>query len=131
MAILTIYIVITFFETPAWCIDNPEIKDNPVYCNNKERLYPNSGLPKMPREVSLPLDLLLLILLISFKLMGRLYKHHTEESKRFETFLISLMLISIIDIILDLILFPYYKFPYLACYIRPVVFSITMRKLRD
>lgn len=131
MAILTIYIVITFFETPAWCIDNKEVAANPAYCNDAAHNYPNSGLPKMPRSVSLPIDLLLLVLLISFKLMGRLYKHHTDESKKFETFIISLMVVSIIDIVLDLILYPLYPFPYIACYIRPIVFSITMRSLRE
>lgn len=131
MAILTLYIVITFFETPAWCIDNRAVSFDEAYCNDAAQNYPNSGLPKMPRAVSLPIDLLLLVALIGFKLMGRLYKHHTEESKKFETFLITIMAISILDILLDLILYPYYPFPYLACYIRPIVFSVTMRSLRE
>jgi hypothetical protein len=130
MAILVIYIGITFFETPEWCIDNPKITDK-VHCNDAEGHYSNSGIPKISREWSLPIDMLLLVLLIVSKLMGRLYKHHTVDSKRFETMLIGMMVISLIDIVADLILYPTYRFPYIACYIRPIVFSITMRSLRE
>jgi len=131
MAVLTIYMLIAFFQQPAWCIENPAVSQNPAYCNDAELNYPNSGLPKMPRLVGLLLDLLLLVALIGFKLMGRLYKLHSAHTKRFETILISLMCISIVDIMLDLIFYPWWPFPYLACYIRPVIFSITMRSLRE
>lgn len=78
-----IYIVITFIETPEWCINNPKITD-PVNCQDNNGIYYNSGLPKIPRLVSLPLDLLILVMLIIFKLIGRLYKHHNKASMRLE-----------------------------------------------
>jgi hypothetical protein len=128
--VLVLYIVITFIETPEWCLDNKDISD-PWFCQDKKSHFINSGLPKIPRWISLPIDLVILLMLIGFKLMGRLYKHHNKSSKRLESIQLGLMTISILDIVLDLVLYPMYRFPYLACYIRPIVFSITMRSLRE
>jgi len=83
VALLIIYICLPFLETPPWCIDNDKITD-PWTCQDDDARWYNSGLPKLPRIISIPIDILVVVSMMALKLMQRLYKHHTEKSMKME-----------------------------------------------
>jgi hypothetical protein len=53
---MALYIILPFFEKPAWCIKNSEIDMNTTegfwFCQNELKTISNSHLPKLPASVT-------------------------------------------------------------------------------
>lgn len=124
VVLLVLYISLPFIEKPPWCLDKAKELSRPWSCNNEENIYYNSGLPKLPRYISIPLDTLVIAAMLGFKLMQRLYKTHNPATRKIERVQVFLLSVSLVDIFLDLVL-PVYNFPYVASIIRPIYFVMS------
>ena len=58
--VLAIYILIPIFEKPSWCVLNPEIDTSTTqgywYCNDADGMITNSGIPKLPPQITESID---------------------------------------------------------------------------
>ena len=84
---LIILVCITFFERPAWCIDNPEIT-YPLNCDTSSDFrtgkYASSNIPKLPPLVTHIIEIILLLILLGFTLWNRQFQSHTKTSLIYE-----------------------------------------------
>jgi len=131
---LVCYVCITFFERPAWCINNPEITC-PSHCDTscdfKEGIYANSGTPKLEPLATHIIEVVLLLTLLWFTYWKRFYKHPNRVSRIFEWIQLGLTLVSLLDIILSEALYPTYKYPIVAAFIRPILLVLLVRSIRE
>ena len=67
---LGLYILLPIFERPAWCIKNPNIGDFPTWeywhCQDADKRYVNSDLPKLPPVVSNIIYIICILVLLVF-----------------------------------------------------------------
>lgn len=120
--------MIPFFQKPPWCLYDPQLT-NTANCDTHHGIYINSGLPKLPRYLSIPLNLFVILALLGYKLIQRLYKHHDKESQKMETLQITLLSISLLDIFANIVI-PEYKFSYVSSIVRPFYFVFAQQTLR-
>ena len=88
MVISLIFLVlITFFERPAWCIDNPEITyawNCDTNSNFKLGRFASSNIPKLPPIVTHVIEIILLLILLAFTLWKNTFKTHSKTTLIFE-----------------------------------------------
>jgi len=131
---LAVYVTITFFERPGWCIDNPEItcpSHCDTSCNFKEGIFANSGLPKLEPLITHIVEVVLLLTLLWFTYWKRFYKHSNRLSRMFEWIQLGLTIASLLDIVLSEALYPKYKYPIIAAFIRPLLLVLLVRSIRE
>mmetsp|Transcript_17013 Transcript_17013/g.14943 ORF Transcript_17013/g.14943 Transcript_17013/m.14943 type:complete len:572 (+) Transcript_17013:23-1738(+) len=122
---LGVYFLFIFFELPTWCMDRNDII-NLTTCDN--HIYPNSGLPYMPQYASCILEMLCLLVLLSFAWLRRTFRKESYGSNIREILHLILSVISFIDIIVAL---TRSKGLFIAKFVRLIRISLSIRSLRE
>lgn len=145
--VITIYILIPLFEKPSWCVLNPNIDVNTTegywFCDDPTGMITNSGLPKLPPQLTESIELICLLSMLAFTLARDRYR--VLETTTARNVHICLTISSSIDLILTIIcvslpwtseqvtnnyLVRFVIFPYINAISRPVLITISIRALR-
>ena len=145
--VLAIYILIPIFEKPSWCVLNPEIDTSTTqgywYCNDADGMITNSGIPKLPPQITESIELFCLVTMLSFPLARDRYRRIDDKTAR--NIHIGLTISSSVDLIITLIcvsipwtqdqlnnpIVSFFIFPYINAISRPVLITISIRALRQ
>ena len=146
---MILYIALPFFEKPGWCLQNSEIDINTSegywYCQDEGKYISNSHLPKMPALAVFITYIVCLIILFYFTKARDMYRRR-DVSGDTVTLQLWLIVVAIIDLIICTIvialpikqevrdnnlLVKMFIYPYVNVFIRPVLFTLTIRSVKS
>jgi hypothetical protein len=83
---LAVYIFVPVFEKPSWCVGNSEIDVNTSqgkwYCQNAADSIVNSGIPKLPPQLTESVELVCLATMMAFLLARDKYRVNENKGLR-------------------------------------------------
>lgn len=147
-AALGIYVLLPFMEKPAWCLTSSEIdrdtKEGYWYCQNKLETIANSNIPKLPAWATNSIYILCLMVIFWFIKARDVYRARDP----YDRVPLTLWLIAIavadlmLTLVVDAIAFSQDSFdnnwlirmaiyPYINAFIRPVIFTLTVRSVKS
>lgn len=126
--VMITYLGITFFEKPSWCNDDSFNYTCQVHANGHLIHVPMSGLPLLPQRVLHSIELLCVFSIVGIVLLRRSFMNESKTAKMRTTAIMVLCCISTADNVQALVT---QNRVYVASYLRPVIFVIFVREVRQ
>jgi hypothetical protein len=122
------YLSISFFEKPSWCDDDDYDFSCTVHSQGKTHHVPMSGFPKLPQRILHSFELMFVLLLAAMELVRVSFRRSTRTSLVRCFLILALSFCAVVDNIQVIVT---QGNLYFAQFIRPIIFVLIVRAVRE
>lgn len=140
--------LLPFFEKPGWCIKSADLDADTTagywYCQNEQGTIANSHIPKLPAIATNLIYIVCLIVLWTFTKMRDVYRKRDSHDR--VNLQLGLMAAAMVNLVItiavicipftqttrdDSFFVKFFIYPYINAFIRPALFSLSVRSVKS
>jgi two pore calcium channel protein len=126
--VLAVYLGLTFFEKPSWCSDNSYDFDCVVHLSDRDVHVPMSGLPTLPQRILHSVELACLLGIVGVLLLRSSFARDSKTSRLRTQVILFLCAVATADNVQVMIT---QGRVYVAHFMRPIIFMLYVREVRE